>query len=202
MSQSYCLHDEGEESWPVKLHFGCGGIYLAEYINIDAEGNYAIDLPEEVTRNTTNVCDYYARLDGSPEHLPQRRRNIVDQIANVVSMEYPPSSVDKIIAIQLFEHLSPCQSFIALRNWHSMLKTLHPLVLSIPDMYGSLEMIKDNPVFAFRHLIGRRGDYLNTHHAWYTNETFCELLNAFGFKTESLPNFHFHPAIVVRALKQ
>lgn len=201
MNSSDCLYDEGEENWQVKLHFGCGGIYVKGYNNIDADGRYASENLDDRDGNETDVCNYYSRLEGSPDNLPKRRPNIVDQIADVVTMEYAPGSVDKILAIQLFEHLSPGKSFIALRNWHAMLKVLHPLVMSIPDMYGTLEMINEHPTFAFRHLIGRRGDYLNTHHAWYTKDTFCELLTLFGFKTELLPNFHFYPAIVVRALK-
>ena len=200
---SECLYDEGEELWPIKLHFGCGGVYLdGGYINIDAQGRYACDNPGEKEQNKTNIHDYYARLNGTPSNLPKRRPNIVDCLADIVTMQYEPCSVDKIVAIQVLEHISPGRSFAALRNWHSMLKTLHPMVLSIPDMYGTLEMIKSEPEFSFRHLIGRRGDYLNTHHAWYTHETLCELLNLFGFRTEILSNFHFYPAIVVRAIKQ
>lgn len=206
MSQSSCLHDEGEESWPIKLHFGCGGIYLVDsgtgYINIDAEGRYADTNPVEAEQNRTTIDNYYARLEGSPANLPTRRPNIVDAIADTVTMEYAPNSVDKIVAIQFMEHIPPGRLFVGLRNWHTMLKVLHPMVLSIPDMCGTLEMINTHPKFAFRHLTGRCGDYLNTHHAWYTHDTLCELLNLFGFKTKLLDNFHFYPAIVVRAIKE
>lgn len=206
MSQSSCLYDEDEESWPVKLHLGCGGIYLADsgtgYTNIDAEGQYANLNPLETEQNKTTIIDYYARMEGSPDNLPKRRPNIVDCIADIVTMEYMPNSVDKIVAIQTLEHISPGRLFVALRHWHTMLKTLHPMVVSIPEMYGTLEMINTHPQFAFRHLTGRRGDYLNTHHAWYTEETFLELLNLFGFNCEILENFHFYPAIVVRAIKR
>lgn len=199
---SSCLYDAGEEQWTRKLHLGCGGIYLTGYTNIDAEGRYADMNPEDAERNRTTIDDYYARLDGSLTNLPTRRPNIVDCIADIVTMEYAPNSVDKIVAIQVMEHISPGRLFVGLRHWHTMLKVLHPMVLSIPDMYGTLEMIRTQPEFAFRHLIGRKGDYLNTHHAWYTHETFCELLNLFGFKTQLLENFHFYPSIVVRAIKE
>jgi len=199
---SQCLYDTGEEDWPVKLHLGCGGIYLTDYTNIDAEGRYSSMNPDETEQNRTTITDYYARMTGTPDNLPKRRPNIVDCIADIVTMEYLPNSVDKIVAIQVIEHISPGRLFVALRNWHAMLKVYRPMVVSIPEMYGTLEMINTHPVFAFRHLTGRRGDYLNTHHAWYTQETFLELLDLFGFNCELLSNFHFYPAIVVRATKR
>jgi predicted SAM-dependent methyltransferase len=167
------------------------------------QGKYAADNPDEAQANETSATDYYARLEGTPSELPKRRPNIVDVLADMASMCYQICSVDKIITIQTFEHLSPAHATIALSHWHGILRYHAPLIISIPDMYETLDMIETEPKFAMRHLLGRqRGDYYNTHHAWYTRATLSELLEFHGFKVEHLQNFHFYPAIVVKAVKR
>jgi hypothetical protein len=199
---SQCLYDNGEELWPVKLHIGCGGVYLRGYTNIDAMGIYANVNGELVDRNETSVDDYYARLDGTPNDLPARRQTVVDEISDVASIRYAHDSVDKILGVQVFEHLSPSRAIIALNNWRIILKQFGVLILSVPDMVQTVALIKSDGDFAIRHMLGRDGDLLNSHKAWYTPETLIELLDHNGFsRIERLPNFHFYPAIVVRALK-
>lgn len=203
MQPSYCLHDDGEESWPLKLHLGCGGIYLeGGYTNVDIEGVLAKDNRALQVQNATDIRNYYARLDGDPNHLPVRRANVCDLIADITRLPYLPGSVDKIVAIQLFEHLRPVQAILALRHWRALLWHGQPLVLSVPDMTGTLDMLDTDYDFAVRHLRGRRGDYANTHHAWYTEAGLRELLEWVGFGVETLPNFHFYPALCVRGIKR
>ena len=213
MFQSLCLYDEGEEHWPVKLHLGCGGIFLRGYRNVDIDGLDAKTNPATAQANSADVRDYYAGLDGDAHHLPVRRLTVVDLTADIVELPYTPRTVDKILAVQVFEHLSPVRAMDALYHWHRILKVGSPLVMSVPDMAGILDMMdaaqcmyNDSAVadfaFALRHLRGRRTNHYNSHHAWYTSETLCELLDFCGFKTTLLPNFHFYPAIVARAVRQ
>jgi hypothetical protein len=192
---SECLHDVGEENLPLKLHLGCGGIYLRGYVNIDNTGLTVDAAPELVSQNMTTVSDYYARLDGSMEHLPVRRSVVCDIRGDMEHLPYGIHCVDKILAIQVFEHASIMKSFWLLSYWYARLKYGSPLVLSVPDLYGVWEMPADQ---AQRHLFGTAD---NRHKAWYTRETLTELLEKAGFAVEQLPNFHFYPAIVVRATK-
>lgn len=203
MSQSLCLYDEGEETWPVKLHVGAGGVYLRGYLNIDIDGKLAYLNQAECSRNSTFITDYYSRLEGDKDHLPKRRETIVDWVIDATQLPYVENTVDKIVAIQVFEHLSPAIAIKTLNKWQSMLKVGRPLVLSVPDMIGTLDLLATDYDFAIRHLRGRQqSDHYNSHHAWYTQDTFVELLEANGFKVEVLPNFHFYPAVVCRAVKQ
>jgi predicted SAM-dependent methyltransferase len=101
----------------------------------------------------------------------------------------------------LFEHLTPAEAIVALEEWNTILRPDGVLVLSVPDMAGTIELIKTDPDFAIRHLRGRDGDSVNSHRAWYTAEGLCGLLRYAGFKIEQLQNFHIYPAIVVRAYK-
>ncbi len=202
MSQTLCLHDEGEESWLLKLHLGCGGVFLHGYLNLDIEGKLAALNPEAKARNLTGVSDYYARLEGDHNHLPARRETIADWLTDVTRLPYESNSVDKIIAVQVFEHLTPIAAIRALQHWRDILKPDRPLVLSVPDMIGTLAMLATDYDFALRHLRGRQGNHYNSHHAWYTRDTFVELLEANRFRVEVLPNMHFYPAIVCRAVKE
>lgn len=205
MSQSYCLYDDGEEAWSNKLHLGCGGIYLRGYINCDIAGLVARNYPDLVEANTTDISNYYARLEGNPLHLPTRRETVADLISDVATLPYKSHTIDKIVAVQVFEHLSPVKAIDALYHWRMLLKHGQPLVMSVPDMAGTLSLFgdgRDNAAFALRHLRGRQGDEYNSHHAWYTHDTFYELVEFCGFRVFPLDNFHFYPAIVVRAIKR
>src|SRR3972149_10228953 len=166
MYHSLCLHDDGEEAWPLRLHLGCGGVLLEGYVNIDIQGKLASDHRHLQIENTTSVYNYYARLNGDADHLPMRRPTVCDLIADVTHLPYNPSTVDKIVAIQVFEHFSPTGAIKALRHWHDLLWLGQPLVLSVPDMEGTLDILETDLPFAIRHLRGRQGDEFNTHKAW------------------------------------
>lgn len=201
------LYDDGEEGWTQKYHLGCGGVYLDGYINCDISGVTALEHPDLVAQNKTTIRDYYARLDGDMHALPIRRATVCDLISDVSRFMGMAECADKIIAVQVFEHFSPVRALGALRRWHSALKHNAPIILSVPDMLGTLDLIErgksDDIAFALRHLRGRMGgDTFNTHHAWYTHATLAEMLRFIGFERVSeLPNMHFYPAIVIKAFK-
>lgn len=133
MSNTSCLYDAGEEEWTLKIHAGCGGVYLRGYLNLDVLGKLAAVHPDERARNMTDVSNYYARLDGDPNHLPQRRETVADWITDVTHLPYEECAVDKILAVQVFEHLTPVIAARTLQHWHTILKLGRPLVLSVPE---------------------------------------------------------------------
>ena len=199
------LYDDGEETWEHKWHLGCGGVYLEGYTNADIEGLSAIDHPDLVRQNTTTIVDYYARLNGDIHALPTRRQTVVDVRSDAVRWAAMPYAIDKIVSVQLLEHFTPVEAITALRRWNSNLRRDGVLIVSVPDMRGTLELIErgdGDTEFAIRHLRGRMGDKFNCHWAWYTTETLIELLEFMNFdKVFQLPNFHFYPAVVVKAIK-
>lgn len=204
---SSCLYDAGEESWPVKFHLGCGGIYLQGYTNVDIAGVMATDAAEQCEANRTHVGDYYARLTmrgpAVTNALPARRPTVCDVAADLT--QYPlPWPVDKIIAIQVLEHFSPVQALQLLTRWHDALYVGRPLVLSVPDMGNTLNLLQHGGeyarAFAVRHLRGSGRDPWNWHKAWYLPSTLAEMLASAGFRSVVMrENFHDYPAIVVKA---
>lgn len=201
------LYDEGEESWPLKIHLGCGGIRLDGYINIDITGSLASESPELAEVNRTDLRDYYARLTGTSLHLPIRRPTVVDRIANLMDPPFPASTVDKIVCIQTLEHLAIYDVFTALTHWWNILKPEGVVVIAVPDMNGTLRWLgpDNDPAtrdFAQRHLRGSMRDKYNFHRTWFNRQDLRWILEQNGFyRIEELQSFHVYPAIVVRAKK-
>ena len=66
------LLDENEAYWQLKLHIGCGGVYLSGYVNIDAQGEHPSKATrEQLLQNARFVDDYYAKLNGTWDKLPE-----------------------------------------------------------------------------------------------------------------------------------
>jgi len=199
------LYDEGEESWKLKVHVGCGNIYLNGYWNVDLAGFLEKDQGPHIKQmNETSVEDYYARLNGTILELPQRRVTIVDEFMDMTDLQFERGSVQKIVAIQCFEHLSPVKALNTLVNWWGVLAQNGMAIVSVPDMRPTIAWLSDESdvrQFAIRHLLGSQRDDLNWHQAWYTPETLTELLSSVGFQVEPLENPHIYPAICVRCHK-
>lgn len=170
------LYDDGEESWPIKWHAGCGGVYLSGYFNVDIDGVSALDHPDMMAENLTTINDYYARLDGDMNHLPTRRPTVCDIFSDLSNPHGIPNTIDKIVAVQVFEHFTPAKAIRVLQAWHDDLKHGRPLVMSVPDTIGTLALMKSDHDFAMRHMLGRNGgsDKYQSHWAWYTQEQVTE----------------------------
>ena len=203
MSDTSYLHDEGEEDWGLKLHLGCGSIYLTGYVNIDIAGMPASKHPDLVKQNQTHIKNYYAR-SGDIYNIPQRKPTLSDAGGDFAQLPYAPCSVDKIVCVQALEHLNWLQVQDTLLHWWSVLKTGGSLIISVPEMDETLDMLKywDTYDFAARHLRGPRKGQYDYHRAWFTKETLQALLERQHFgQIEFLPNIHFYPALIVRAKK-
>ncbi len=208
LSPTWFLYDEGEEHFEIKLHLGAGGIYLVDtgtgYINCDIAGDVVARDDPAVALNRTTIRDYYARLNGTANALPTRRRTLVDMQTNFIDPPFPPSSVDKIVCIQALEHLNAADVHLALSRWWKVLRPGGILVLAVPYMDGALEWLADPAThdFAVRHLQGSERDQYNHHKSWFNPADLEWLLDLHGFTAvETLPNFHVYPAIVRRARK-
>lgn len=197
------LYDKGEENWQTKLHVGCGGIRLVGYTNIDIDGLPASSFPEEAKANETGITDYYARLEGDMCHLPAPRATYYDLLGDMRFLPYEANSVDKMVAIQCLEHLTVDDAILTLYDWFGMLRPGGTLILSVPDMDETLEMIHTEPELAYRHLRGAKKSVWSQHQSWYTKRSLIQMLSNHSrvASVVELDNFHFYPAIVLRITK-
>ena len=125
MTRTPQLYDPGEEDFELRLHVGCGSIYLEGYVNVDIAGQHPYEAPELVKANRTTIDDYYGRKDeqkSTMELLPPTPGTAVDLLADMRELPYG-GNVDKIVCIQAFEHLTKTDANRALLNWWNALIT-------------------------------------------------------------------------------
>ena len=200
------LHDFNEEFWLTKLHIGCGDIYLRGYTNLDVYGELSDTLSKkELLARSTTICEYY-RKAGSWDSLPERDEIIVDARMRMQSVEYeyPHGTVDKIIAVQSMEYMDPIDFITTLDGFLQALRKPGVLIVSVPDMNGTLDLLEDpeNAAFVARHLRGSLRDKWNERRSWWTYETLYKAFEWVGFYAVCpLPNFHAYPAIVMKGQK-
>ena len=193
------------------LHLGCGKRYLKDAVNIDVAGVLAKDNPDLVAQNSVTWGNYY------PEPLDEAMRmscthevvaDIVDDARYLMSQEI--GSVDRIVAIQVLEHLKPYDVSLALERWYALLKPGGEIFLSVPDMVGTAKLLidahnADDPHkmdFCLRHIYGRQEDQYSCHYAGYTKDKLAWLLFRAGFRrVDDYPSIHAYPAIMLRVVK-
>ncbi len=90
---------------PLKLHLGCGSIYLEGYVNIDG-------YPTEVRGHTKSVADRHLMIE---------------------DLDYPANAVDEIYTSHTVEHLSGEQLLKAFPCWFNTLKPGGKLIIEVPD---------------------------------------------------------------------
>jgi hypothetical protein len=202
------LYDDDEGYWHPKLHVGCGGIYLMQYINVDIQGVHVTEVSEqEINRNARFISDYYQKLEGTWDNLPEANPIIADVICPMQDLTryFGMGSIQKIVAIQTMEHLDPIDFINTLDVFYSLLDSSGIFILSVPDIRGTLEWL-DDPAkmeFAKRHLLGSKKDDWSTHKSWWTQESLKKTLDWVGFKDiQELLNFHCYPAVVMKAIKR
>jgi SAM-dependent methyltransferase len=152
----------------MKLHLGCGSIYLEGYVNID--------YPQE--SHTTNVVT-------------------ADQFADLTTLDYPENSVDEIRLHHTFEHFSRQWALKLLSNWHRWLKPGGVLVIEVPDFdelakrYVSADL--EYRFKLLRQIFGSHEAHWAYHYDGWGEEKFRFILGKFGFtdlKFEKLLAYH------------
>jgi hypothetical protein len=193
------LADDGEDGWPVKLHIGCGGVYLRGYLNMDCHGKFCDRQPP----HATTPDDYYAGLVGSIDHIPKPRQVIIDRHYDMVAPYVGDVVVNKILALQCLEHVSYGDARYCLGEWCAALRPGGVLVLSVPDTDETLEMLArpETHDFALRHLAGTHKGPEYWHKSHWTHDSLLRAMREVGFKVSVLPNPHFYPAVCVRGVK-
>jgi predicted SAM-dependent methyltransferase len=197
----------------VKLHLGCGTVYLTDgFTNIDIEtdGHYlAANRPDLVEENGVSSDVYYkndVKRSDIVSKVLHKKEVAVDLFADVRALPFEAGSVDEIWAVQLFEHFSYADGRELLKHWYKLLKVGGKLFISIPDLEGSTLMFtnaKDlaDKKWAARLLFGSQKNEYGYHKGMYDEEMVSELLEDEGFTVESFdPKIkHFYPTIQVTA---
>jgi hypothetical protein len=147
----------------VKLHLGCGQVYLEGYTNID----FPLD-----------------------EHTVQTK-TVADEFADLTKLRYKGESIEEVRLHHTYEHFNRPVALALLASWHSWLKMGGRMHIEVPDFDGSAKVAlsrfssdRDRKV-ALRHIFGSNEAPWATHYEGWSKERLIEVFSIFGFAIES-----------------
>lgn len=199
----------------LKLHLGCGTVYLEGFVNIDKwrEGfcYLAAERPEFVSANRTTFDNYYKDKVTKDDLISKRREPryvVADRFQDITSLDYEPDSVDLIVCVQTLEHLTPGQVDEALTNWHAILRPGGVLHIDVPDFEETAKLLlaqkrEDDKEWYYRLIFGSQKDDFSFHKDGYSEEKLTRILASHGFRdVRRIPDTrHFYPSIIVECSK-
>jgi SAM-dependent methyltransferase len=190
----------------VKLHLGCGTVYLKGYINVDAPETAfrgtRFAIRRAIKRNSTTLANYYKRrfnkIKGGSE-LP-RVADMYFDIRNLPDY-FAYESVDEILAYQVIEHFKQHEFETVMKNWHNCLKKGGILRIDVPDILATLRVIIDseNDVdkdFVLRLIYGSgRNNYCIHYNGFYPSKL-TKILKNIGYRkiVPFVKNIHSYPS--------
>jgi SAM-dependent methyltransferase len=199
----------------LRLHVGCGTVYLDGYVNVDVEvpgySFLASERPDLADRNRTTVDRYYKKEESQAtlEHGPgETQYCVVDRYADLRSLPYAPDSVDEIRTVQVLEHLDMREGPRVLRHWHEVLKPGGMLHVDVPDFEETARQLlaqADEPAkdWYYRLIYGSQKNAYAFHKNGFSPARLERLLRDAGFReVRPVPNrIHFYPVAIAEAIK-
>jgi len=148
----------------LKLHLGCGGKYLEEYINIDYP----------------------------PENHTIQKELVADIHADIKLLKYPKSSIEEIRLHHVFEHFPRYVACALIAIWYFWLKPKGILRIEVPD-FNRMAFTMLSPFSSFkrkaeaeRHIFGSQEADWGIHYEGYTPKTLKLFLETYGYKTDKI----------------
>ena len=193
----------------VKLHLGNGCVYLAGYVNINLSiPGYSFlttERPDLVKENMTTLENYYKK-PWSP--VPRETTCVCDIYGDMTDLPFADNSVEEILCIQSFEHLSRREAAQALDCWYRILTPSGLLHIDVPDFEESVRLLlkepeEDKKELYYRWVYGSQKNEGDFHKDGYSLLKLKRLLVSHGFmKIRQInENLHPYPAIIMEANK-
>lgn len=199
----------------LKLHVGCGTVYLDGYVNLDVEvpgySYLASERPDLMERNRTTVDRYYKKeesretLEGGPR---EEQFCVVDRYADLRSLPYEPNSADEIRSVQSLEHLDMKEGPRVLRHWRDVLRPGGVLHVDVPDFEETARQLLAQPdepskEWYYRLVYGSQKNAYAFHKNGFSPARLEWMLREAGFReVRHLPNtIHFYPVTIAEAIK-
>jgi SAM-dependent methyltransferase len=189
----------------MKLHIGCGTVYLKGYVNIDGAPDYIAEEcpPELLAQNATEFDRYYKQGFGTlPGHVvADLRHNIMDRLP------FPNGFVDEIVMYQILEHIPSYGMDRIVADISRVLKVGGALFVSVPDIKITARMLAEAETeeaedWAIRLIHGTQRNKWSHHYCGFVPRTLKTLLFKHGFsRFDDLPSINCYPVIHLKAIK-
>jgi len=189
----------------MKLHLGCGTIYLAGYVNIDGKADFlAGDCPPKILEAATTTFENYYRYE-----FGQAPKEVVaDLEMNLLEpFPFPDASVDEVVMEQVLEHLPSYKNDPVLDEIFRVLRPGGSFVVGVPDVKKTAGLLAtaetdEDEDWAIRLIHGTQRNEYSHHYCGFIPRTLKSLLRKHGFaRFEDMPVIHFYPVIRIRAYK-
>lgn len=208
-------HSMGRETSNLRLHLGCGTVYLEGFANIDVwrEGYsfLASERPDLVSRNKTTFLKYYRNevtRNSIREAQADPRFVVADRFQDIKDLDYPEDSAELIVCVQTLEHLTREEVNQALKNWYKILKPQGILHIDVPDFEETARLLlaqnsESDKEWYYRLIYGSQKDNFSLHKDGYSEAKLRAILGLHRFnKIRRLPDTrHFYPSIIMECSK-
>ena len=189
----------------MKLHLGCGTIYLKGYINLDICPKYLADeAPRKILeQNTTTFENYYKHSFGEGSGIC-----VADTCGKINELPFDSNSCEEVILLHVLEHIPSYDVEKVLNEIYRVIKPGGSFVVAVPDLKETAKLLVDSKSneeedWALRLIHGTQRNEWSHHYCGYTRRTLIKLLSSYGFSDfVDLPNINFYPAIHIRATKR
>lgn len=190
----------------MKLHIGCGTVYLKGYINIDSAPDHISDEcpPDLLAHNATDFEHYYSQPFGT------KHGHVVADLAHDItkSLPFPNGFVDEVVMYQVLEHFPKYEVDPLVANIARVLRVGGEFILSVPDIKATAKMLSEAATdeeedWAIRLIHGTQRNQWSHHFCGYMLRTLKALLSKHGFGGfVEMPNINCYPVIRLKAIKE
>jgi SAM-dependent methyltransferase len=190
----------------MKLHLGCGRVYLRGYVNIDGSADYLADrCPQHILESVATDPEEYYKC-GFNKGAPYV---VVDRTCELSQpLPYGSGVVETVRMEQVLEHFPSYMVGHLFNEVHRVLEPKGVLVVGVPDVKETARMLveaetPEDEDWSIRLLYGTQRNTYSHHYCGYVQRTLKALLKKHGFgQFEELPNINCYPVIRLRAVKE
>lgn len=187
----------------MKLHLGCGTIYLKGYVNVDAAPEFmAEDAPDLVEENSTTMDNYY-----KDDFCKNSGLTVADSMAVLPTLPFDDESAEEAVMIHVLEHFPKYEAKKVLNEIWRVLIPGGKFIVGVPDIMGTAKQLlaaktDEEQDWCIRLIEGTQKNKWSHHYCSYSDRTLKNFLSEHGFGDfEDLPNINFYPALHVKATK-
>jgi SAM-dependent methyltransferase len=188
----------------MKIHLGCGNIYLKKYINIDANPKFlAKEVSKEILEKNITTFENYYKYEFCKGPLVC----IADIKSKINSLPFENNSVDEAVLIQVLEHIPSYEISAVLDEINRVLKINGKFIVGVPDLKKTAEMLAkaktdEEEDWCIRLIHGTQRNEFSHHFCGYTERTLKNILLKHNFNNfELLHNINFYPSIYIKTYK-